>query len=323
MLPLWHLIFVIATTTLIISTIYYTFMSSQTRRLIISTTTSLYDTGLLDEIEKKFEGLYPININFISLGTGQAIEYAKRGDADLILVHDPYREYRFLEDGYGICRKIVAYNFFVIVGPADDPVKIEGLSIEDALRKIVNAGRTGRILWVSRGDESGTHAKEKTLWTSAGFNWTLIREEGWYIESGTGMGKTLLFANEREAYTLADLGTYLKYYGDNRISLEIFISEEKELLNVYSVIAVNPKKISGVNFEDAILFIKFLISDECQILIGNFKKEIYGESLFHPAVQLLKENTDPTLVEWIRETAFLNGTECPQAYRGNHTELYE
>jgi len=319
---LWSLALLL---TIIISATFttYYFGGVSRRRLIISTTTSLYDTGLLDAIEERFESQYPIDLYFISVGTGQAIEHAKRGDADLILVHAPSAEWVFLTSGYGVCRKIIAYNFFVIVGSPKDPAGVEGPSVKDALTKIVKAGRAGNALWVSRGDGSGTHLKEKALWTLAGFNWSEIRKERWYIESGTGMGKTILIADEMGAYTLSDIGTYLKYYGDKRINLKVVVSEEKALLNVYSVIAVNPKQIHDVNFEDAITFIKFLISDECQNLIANFKKETYKQSLFYSTVRLLRESPNSPVAQWIEEFAFFNGTECPQEYRDDHPELYE
>ncbi|RLI21223.1 tungsten ABC transporter permease [Candidatus Bathyarchaeota archaeon] len=306
------------------ATLYLFVFSLQGRkRLIVSTTTSLYDTGLLDLIEEEFEDKYAIDISFISVGTGQAIEYAKRGDADLILVHAPSAEYEFLTEGYGVCRKIIAYNFFVIVGPASDPAQIKDKNVTCALQRIVECGHSGKVVWVSRGDNSGTHLKEKALWMSAGLNWTQLKDEGsWFIESGTGMGKTLLIANEKEAYTLSDIGTYLKYYSEGRISLQILVGQSKGLLNVYSVMAVNPKKVPTVNFKDAITFIKFLISEECQTLIENFKKDEYGQNLFYPAVNLLKNDSDSVIADWIKEYAFFNGTECPQEYWDGHPELY-
>jgi len=305
------------------TTYYFTVAMRERRRLVVSTTTSLYDTGLLDVIEKEFEKKYPVDLYFISVGTGQAVQHAKRGDADVILVHAPSVEQVFLTEGYGVCRKIIAYNFFVIVGPAGDPAGIKGLNLVSALRKVVEAGRSGNAVWISRGDNSGTHVKEKSLWNLAGFDWSTLKDESWFIESGTGMGKTLLIANERSAYTLSDIGTYLKYYSDGLIGLQVFVSREKELLNVYSVIAVNPEKNVDVNFEDAITFIKFLTSDECQTLIENFKKEEYGRSLFYPAVNLMKSGANPEVAGWIRDYAFFNGSECPPAYRDGHPELYE
>jgi len=304
------------------ATYYFSFTTRGRRTLVVSTTTSLYDTGLLESLEERFESEHPIDLYFISVGTGLAIQHAQRGDADVILVHAPSSEETFLTGGYGVCRKIIAYNFFVIVGPSEDPAEIGNRTVSEALTRIANAAASGKALWISRGDESGTHIKEKQLWAAAGLDWASLREEPWFLESGTGMGKTLLIADERGAYTLADVGTYLKYSLDGLVSLEILVGEDKDLLNVYSVIAVNPEKVSGVNFEDAVAFIKFLISDETQSLIGDFMKEVYGRSLFQPAVSLLREGTDPTLAQWIREFAFLNGTECPTESRGSHPELY-
>ncbi|MFQ6094544.1 MAG: substrate-binding domain-containing protein [Candidatus Bathyarchaeia archaeon] len=315
---LWSLALVAVIIGCLTITTYYLGRTNK-RKLVISTTTSLYDTGLLEAIEEEFENRYPIDLYVISVGTGQAIEHAKRGDADLIMVHAPPVELDFLTSGYGVCRKIIAYNFFVIVGPPEDPAGIEGLSARDALTRIVDTAREGKAFWISRGDESGTHLKEKALWVSAGFDLAKIREETWYIQSGTGMGRTLLIA---DGYTLSDLGTYLKYYMDKRIGLEIMVSGEEALLNVYSAIAVNPMQVHGVNFEDAVIFIKFLTSDQCQSLIEDFKKETYGQSLFFPAVTLLREDPNSTVARWIVDLAFFNGTECPQEYRNDHPELY-
>lgn len=284
-------------------------------KLVVSTTTSLYDTGLLDQIEDEFEKNYQTDIYFISAGTGIAIEYAKRGDADMILVHAPSKEKAFLEDGYGVCRKIIAHNFFIIVGPEGDPVGIRGLTPAEALTKIVQAGRKNEVSWVSRGDDSGTHTKEKSLWGSAGFEWSELSKEDWYLESGTGMGKTLQISNEKSAYTLADMGTYLKYYTDELISLEVIVDSGKELLNVYSAIAVDPSHNPEVNFDAALDFIGFLASDQGQELIGKFGEDTYPQTLFYPSVELLKENTDPTLVEWIQEFAYIDGEECPEEYK--------
>lgn len=321
--PLWLVAIALTVILPVAGTTYYFSVGSRGRReLVVSTTTSLYDTGLLEPIEEAFEDAYPVDLHFISVGTGLAMQHARRGDADVILIHAPSKEEEFLKGGYGVCRKIIAYNFFVIIGPTTDPAAIRDLAVSEALTRIVNAGRSGNAIWVSRGDDSGTHIKEKQLWSSAGFSWTLLGEELWFLESGTGMGRTLLIANERDAYILADIGTYLKYFEGGLISLEVFVGEDKELLNVYSAVAVDPDKVSGVNFEDAVTFIKFLASNEAQESIENYQKDVYGRSLFHPAVNLLKEDTDPILTQWIREFAFFNGTECPTEYRRGHTELY-
>jgi tungstate transport system substrate-binding protein len=291
-------------------------------RLIISTTTSLFDTGLLDEIKTQFEKACSINLNFISVGTGLAIKFAERGDADMILVHAPSKEFPFLEGGYGLSRKIIAYNFFAIVGPETDPAEIEGLSPEEALTRIVDAGRDGAARWVSRGDDSGTHTKEKELWTATNFDVATLQEENWYIEAGAGMGRTLQMAEEHSAYTLADLGTYLKHYHGNLITLRILVSQGQPLLNVYSAIAVNKTLHPDANFDGAITFIKFLVSEKGQQIINDYGKDTYGQGLFYPAVKLLEENTDQTLVQWIQEYAFLNGYECPPEYQNGHQELY-
>ncbi|MEM2122369.1 MAG: substrate-binding domain-containing protein [Candidatus Bathyarchaeia archaeon] len=292
-------------------------------RLTVATTTSLYDTGLLDEIEVNFEEKHPIDLCFIPVGTGLAFEHARRGDADLTLTHDPSREFSFLADGYGLCRKAIAYNFFMIVGPAEDPAGVEDLAPTHALAEIVEAGRRGVCKWVSRGDGSGTHMKEKELWSRAGFNWESLRIESWYFEAGAGMGETLQIAEERSAYTLSDSGTYLKYHGEGIISLKALISRGGELLNVYSVIAVNPSLHTEVNFEEAITFIKFLVSEEGQKMIDQYGRDIYGESLFHPAAKLLRGEGDESTIRWIEEEALFNGMECPKEYWDNHPELYE
>ncbi|MGQ9719657.1 MAG: substrate-binding domain-containing protein [Nitrososphaerales archaeon] len=325
---MWASIVVLAIIVPSLGTAYYMgAFATKRSKLVISTTSSLFDTGLLDELEDKFEAKYPIDLYFISVGTGIAIQHAKRGDADMILVHDPVAESTFLSEGYGVSRKIIAYNFFVIVGPADDPAEIEDLLPIDALTRMVGAGRNGTAEWVSRGDGSGTHAKEKSLWTMAGYDPNALRDEEWYIESGTTMGGTLGIANSYSAYTLTDLGTYLAYYDygiptPGKISLVVLVDQGQELLNVYSAIAVNPSTHEGLNFEEAITFTKFLISEDGQNALEQYGQEEYGQSLFFPAVELLTENTDPTLVSWIEDLAYINGTECPQEYHDGHPELY-
>jgi len=182
------------------------------RRLIVSTTTSLYETDLLKAIETAFESKYPIDVQFISAGTGIAIEHARNGDADLILVHSPSQEKTFLQEGYGVSRKIIANNFFSIVGPQNDPAQITGLNVTESLKRIVDYGRSqadpNNKVWFSRGDNSGTHSKEQGLWKSAGFNYTTLSVEAWYASAGAGMGETLLKTEEKSAYTLSDIGTY-------------------------------------------------------------------------------------------------------------------
>ena len=295
------------------------------RRLRISTTTSLYDTGLLNEIEKQYEASHPVDLNIISAGTGIALQQAQSGDADIVLVHSPSQEQAFLLNGYGVCRRIIAYNFFTIVGPSTDPAKITGGNATEALKSIVAYGRnqTGQTkVWISRGDNSGTFSKEQSLWTAAGYNQTIISTESWYASTGSGMADTLNVADQKSAYTLSDLGTYLALSQGSTISLKSLISGGKSLLNVYSVMAVNPTKIANVSFNDAIDFIKWLVSDTGQQVIENYGKANYSQSLFYGAVQPLKNNTPQQVVQWMQSYAFINGTECPQQYRDDQPELY-
>ena len=290
--------------------------------LVVSTTTSLYDTGILDRIEEVFEADHDIDLYFISVGTGLAITHAQRGDADMILVHAPSKELSFLEDGYGANRKIVAYNFFSIVGPEGDPAGIYDMAPNDALATLVEKGRAGEAIWVSRGDDSGTHTKEKVLWGSAGFDASALRDEGWYREAGSGMGKTLQIAEELEAYTLSDMGTYLKYHTDELISLDVQVGAGEALINVYSALALDPDYNDDANFDDATTFTEFLASSEGQAIFETYGVDTYGTALFYPAVELLESNPDSTTAVWIANAAFFDGSECPEEYRVGETDLY-
>ncbi len=284
-------------------------------RLIVSTTTSLYDTKLLDGLSESYFALCNIKLDFISAGTGIALEHARRGDADVVIVHAPATENKFLAEDVVGARKIIAYNFFAIVGQKDDPVGIQDMEPLEALQKIAFTETT----WVSRGDNSGTHTKEKLLWKEVGIS---TEDQVWYLESGTGMGQTLTISSERRAYTLADTGTYLKYRVENLIDLEILVDQGKELLNVYSVMAVNPEINPNVKFSEAVKFIEFLVSEDGQDLIGNFGRAQYGSPLFYPAVHILEGNTKPEISGMIRDYAFLEGTECPPKKRLGQEHLY-
>jgi len=235
------------------------------------------------------------------------------GDADMILVHDAAREKTFLENGYGVNRKIVAYNFFVIAGPENDPAGIEGLDPVNALRAIKAAGEAGDATWVSRGDDSGTHAMEKRLWTAGGEDATELREESWYLERGAGMTATLALANEKIAYTICDMGSYLNNYVSGNIELVILVEAGQPTLNVYSAIACDPQNpsLSHVKFDEAMNFINFLVSDEVQDIFADFGVDEFGQPLFNPAVEVLAGNTNPTVAGWIKDAAFIDGTECP------------
>jgi len=325
----WGIVIIVAAITSVASvggtTLYFNMTARE--KLVVATTTSLFDTGLLDEVEIQFEVKHNIDVYFVSVGTGIAIQFAQRGDADMILVHSPSSELTFLEEGYGVNRKIIAYNFFEIVGPETDTAEISSLSPIEALSKIVSKGREGEVLWVSRGDNSGTHSKEKDLWIAAGFNWTEIRDEiSWFVETGSGMGNALKTANQMNAYTLTDIGTFLAYSNadPNLVpNLTELVTQGQQLLNVYSAIVVNQTLHSQVNFEGAITFIKYLISEEGQQIIEEYGVDKYGQGLFYPAVNLLKYNADPMMAQMIKDHVFFEGSECPPKYRHGYPELYK
>ena len=297
--------------------------------LIVSTTTSLYETGILDVLKTRFEADNPkYNVSFISQGTGLAIETAKRGDADMILVHAPSSELAFMESGFGVNRKIFAYNFFIIVGPADDPAGVEGLGPVEAMLKIREEGLAGNALWVSRGDNSGTNVKEKALWTLTGLNLEEIKlepaggsEGTWYIEAGAGMTATLQLANEKDAYTLADVATYLKNYKNGNIQLVKAVDSGEETLNVYSAIVCKPDKSPRGMFEGSMLFIQFLVSDETQAMLETYGEEEFGSTLFKPWVPELAD-PESDIVTWVEEQAYFDGSECPTQYRHQAGSLY-
>lgn len=249
------------------------------KRLRVATTTSLYDTGLWGYLEPLFEERYNVELDVLYAGTGIALEYGRRGDVDAITVHSKKRELDFVGEGYGIERVPFAFNYFLIVGPTDDPAGIRGLAPEEALKKIAE---TGGGTFISRGDDSGTHGKEKAIWKAAGYaDYEQVRGLGdWYVEAGRGMGPTLLMAEEKKAYTLVDMGTFLSYGG--KISLVPIVEKGAILLNVYSAIACNPEKNPKVKYEMATKLVEFLTLPEIQELIGNYGREEYGRSLFTP-----------------------------------------
>jgi tungstate transport system substrate-binding protein len=331
----WQKILIVAVLATIIvvagTLVYFNYFSK--RRLFISTTTSLYDTGLLTAIEKDYESSHPVDLQITAVGTGVAIQQAESGDADVVLVHAPSTELKFLEGGYGVNRKIIAYNFFTIVGPADDPAQISGKNATEALKSIVTYGQSmadqSTQIWVSRGDNSGTNSKEKSLWTAAGYDYADLSNEVWFASTGQGMGATLTVANQKEAYTLSDIGTYLKFSADGSIDLDALIVEEQSLLNVYSVMAVNSETVQAnqtrhesINFNDAMNFIEYLISPSTQQLINDFGKDTYNQPLFYEAVQPLKDNAPQPIVSWIQGYAFFDGSECPPQYRNDAGNLY-
>jgi len=258
--------------------------------LRVATTTSLYDTELWDALEPIFEQRYGVDLQITAKGTGMALELGQRGDVDVVTVHDPLQEAAFIAsgyaveaEGYGAERVPWAYNYFIIIGPEADPAGISGLTPEEAFQRIQQVGEDdpGTVKFVSRGDNSGTHGKEKAVWAAAGYNYTADIQgtgatAGWYIEAGSGMGATLIMANEKIAYTLTDKGTFLAYQGD--LDLASLVDTGDILLNVYSVIICK----NGVNPEMAQNLVAFLRAPEIQALIAGFGVPDYGEPLFYP-----------------------------------------
>ena len=254
------------------------------QRFKIATTTSLYDTGLWSYLEPLFEKKYDVEMDIVYAGTGIALEYGRRGDVDALVVHDPEAENKFIADGYGINRRYFAYNYFIILGPESDPAGIKGLTPEEAFKKIYEAGMQdpGKVKFVSRGDNSGTHSKEKLIWQAAGYKYEDIEKSGpWYIEAGKGMGPCLLMASELGAYVLADISTSLAYKG--KVNLVPLVEKGQLFLNVYAVMAINPDKITTAKMLPAANnFINWLMSDEVQDIIATYGVAEYGRSLFNP-----------------------------------------
>jgi tungstate transport system substrate-binding protein len=247
---------------------------AQDKTLILATTTSTQDTGLLDVLIPVFEKKTGFFVKTIAVGSGQAMTMGRKGEADLLLVHSPAAEKKFMEEGFGVERRLVMHNDFVIVGPAEDPAKIRGLkTAAECLKKI----SSGQALFLSRGDNSGTHAKEKELWNISGVKY---EGEKWYQETGLGMGQTLNVAAEKKGYTLADRGTYLALA--KSLKLQILVERDAILLNIYHVMEVNPSKWPKVNLSGAKKFADFMISKESQEVIRTFGVDKFGSALFSP-----------------------------------------
>jgi tungstate transport system substrate-binding protein len=243
------------------------------KNVILSTTTSTQDSGLLDVLVPLFEKQTGYSVKTVSVGTGQALALAAKGDADVALVHAPTLEKQYVAQGKLLNRRLVMYNDFVIIGPKDDPAKVRSTkSAVEALKRIAQA----KANFVSRGDNSGTHVLEKSLWKSAG-----VEPKGaWYIEAGQGMGATLGIANERSAYTITDRGTYLAF--GKKVILPIVIEGDKALLNIYAVMEVNPANGPRINSVGGKAFADFMVAPQTQKVIGTFGVEKFGQSLFIP-----------------------------------------
>ena len=246
---------------------------ASSKTVILTTTTSTQDSGLLDVLVPMFEKQTGYSVKTVSVGTGQALALGGRGEADVVLVHAPETEKKYLAEGSMINRRLVMHNDFIIVGPAADPARIRGIrKATDAFHRIAGAKAT----FVSRGDNSGTNILEKKLWKQAG-----IEPEGnWYLQSGQGMGQTLGIAFEKLAYTLTDRGTYLAF--KKRVTLEILVERDRPLLNIYSVMEVNPSRFPKFNASGGKAFADFMVSAESQAVIKTFGVEKFGEPLFFP-----------------------------------------
>jgi tungstate transport system substrate-binding protein len=250
------------------------------KNVILTTTTSTQDSGLLDVMVPLFEQQSGYKVKTISVGTGKALELAAKGEADVALVHAPSLEKKYVASGKLLNRRLVMYNDFVIVGSRKDPAKVKSTQRSaEAMKRIA----AGEAKFVSRGDDSGTHNREKSLWKAAG-----IAPKGeWYIESGQGMGATLRIANDRDAYTLTDRATYLAF--QKRLEIVVLLEGDKLLLNIYAVMEVNPANGPRVNTAGGKAFADFMISPDAQTVIKTFGLDKYGRPLFVPVAGMREE----------------------------------
>ncbi|NLA40397.1 MAG: solute-binding protein [Smithella sp.] len=250
------------------------FAAPKQKNIILATTTSTQDSGLLDTLIPIFEKETGYFVKTIAVGSGQAMKMGEKGEADVLLVHSPDAEKKFVEAGYGINRRLVMHNDFIIVGPPSDPAAIKGVkSSSDALKKIAAAN----ALFISRADNSGTHVKEKALWKKANI---VPAGQKWFQETGLGMGQTLNVSSEKGAYTLADRGTYLAIR--KHLGLAILNEGDAALLNIYHVIEVNGAKWPKANAQGAKAFADFMVSAKTQNIIKTFGVDKYGSPLFFP-----------------------------------------
>jgi len=247
---------------------------NKTADIILATTTSTQDSGLLDVLIPEFEKQSGYKVKTIAVGTGAALAMGEKGDADVLLVHAPADEKKLVDSGIGINYQLVMHNDFIIIGPKDDPAKISGLkTASEALKKIAESGS----MFISRGDNSGTHKKELRIWKSAGIT---PKVGATYQETGQGMGQTLNIAEQKSGYTLTDRATYLAQ--KKNLSLVILVEGEKSLLNIYHVMQVNPEKFANINARGAQAFVEFMVSPDTQKMISTFGVDKYGQPLFTP-----------------------------------------
>jgi tungstate transport system substrate-binding protein len=248
--------------------------ASQNKNLLLVSTTSTQDSGLLDVLLTAFTEKTGYEVQLVAVGSGQALKLGEQGNADVILLHSPAAEKEFVSKGFGIDRRLVMHNDFVIVGPLSDPAS---LRTQPTLESVFQAIFATASTFVSRGDNSGTHVKELALWRNAGID---PRGQDWYLETGQGQGATLSIASEKGGYALTDRGTFLAYKPN--LDLEILVEGDPFLLNVYHVITANPVKFPNVNSAGAQAFADFITSPEGQQIIADFGVEKYGEPLFFP-----------------------------------------
>ena len=247
--------------------------------LMMSTTTSTENTGLLDVLGPRFQQDAGIELKWTAVGTGQALKMGENCDVDVLLVHAPAAEKKFVEAGFGTERKEVMYNDYVIIGPAADPAGVKGKSVADSLKAIAAA----KASFLSRGDDSGTHKAELALWKAAGME--VPDKAEWYVQAGQGMIKTILMAEEKGGYVLTDRGTYIAYEADKggNPALQILVEGDKVLFNQYAVIPVSPQHCPSVKHELAVKFADWLTSKDIQQFIADFK--VSGKQLFVPNAQ--------------------------------------
>lgn len=243
------------------------------KAIILATTTSTQDSGLLDVLVPLFEKESGYQVKTISVGSGQAMKMGEKGEADVLLVHSPDAEKKFMTDGFGTSRRLVMHNDFIILGPASDPAKTKGTKAAEAMKRIAQAN----ALFASRGDNSGTHAKENGLWKASGIN---PEGQKWYQQTGLGMGQTLNVAAEKKSYVLADRATYLSL--KKGLGLEILVEGDGKLLNIYHVIELNPARSSKINVQGGKAFADFMVAKKTQEVIGLFGVDKFGAPLFFP-----------------------------------------
>ena len=254
--------------------------AAEEKTLMMATTTSTDNTGLLDYLAPKFKAATGIELKWTATGTGKALKLGENCDVDILMVHAPPAEKKFVADGFGVDRQEIMYNDFVIIGPAEDPVAIQGKSIKEALQTV----KAKQAIFVSRGDNSGTHKKELSLWKAADL--PIPEKESWYVQTGQGMLATINIAAERNGYTMTDRGTYIKYEDNLKGNppLKILVEGDAVLLNQYSVIAINQTHCPKAKYDTAKQFIEWLTGAEAQQLIKDFK--LLGKPLFTPNAKM-------------------------------------